>query len=412
MNKGIVMELGEHSIIVMNPQGRFDKIPRGTRSCEVGEEIIYTPAKRRLRIPQTAIVSGMVAAIVVCFVLVSTLTGGVASGTVAAYVTIDINPSVEIGIDKNEVVVDLHGLNSDGDQLIQGVTYKGKSLTIVTSDILDKAEQGALGKGEGDIVISSTVVNEKAKVSDEEIATKLKAQVAKHIETSHPDQVSNYEVTAFAAPQAIREQAQASGVSAGKYAIYLNAVDSGVDVSLDDLKSTSIHQLAKENSGIASIVKPEKPIDKSSLQRLLDDEKSGKLSEKMRETQEKRVATGSTPGKNDSQNGKGNGGNAQGKASVKPLPTLGNKWNEPTFGKGREGDSRNNRGNDNDRNNNGNSSKDNGKDNGKDNNNRGGNVGDDRNDNRFGSAGNDDRGGRGRAEETKKPSSTKAPTPT
>ncbi|MGG1556118.1 anti-sigma factor domain-containing protein, partial [Paenibacillus ferrarius] len=274
MNKGIVMELGEHSIIVMNPQGRFDKIPRGTRSCEVGEEIIYTPAKRRLRIPQTAIVSGMVAAIVVCFVLVSTLTGGVASGTVAAYVTIDINPSVEIGIDKNEVVVDLHGLNSDGDQLIQGVTYKGKSLTIVTSDILDKAEQGALGKGEGDIVISSTVVNEKAKVSDEEIATKLKAQVAKHIETSHPDQVSNYEVTAFAAPQAIREQAQASGVSAGKYAIYLNAVDSGVDVSLDDLKSTSIHQLAKENSGIASIVKPEKQIDKSSLQRLLDDEKS------------------------------------------------------------------------------------------------------------------------------------------
>ena len=70
-----------------------------------------------------------------------------------AYVTIDINPSVEIGIDNDEVVQDLNGLNSDGDDLIQTLVFKGKSLEDVTSDILDKAEQGALAKGEGDIII-------------------------------------------------------------------------------------------------------------------------------------------------------------------------------------------------------------------------------------------------------------------
>jgi len=283
MNKGIVMELSDSSIIVMCPDGRFEKLPRGTRSCEVGEEILYAPVKRGIRVPQMAIASGLAAAIVFCFVLVSTLTGSVPSGQVVAYVSIDINPSVEIGIDNQEVVQELHGLNTDGDNLIQSLAYKGKSLEIVTSDILDKAEQGALGKGEGDIIISSTVVQDKTAINDEAIAAKLKDQVSKHIEQAHPDQVKNYEVTAFAAPQEIRQEAKASGVSAGKYAIYLNALDNGTKVSLDDIKSVSIHQLAKDNGGIDKLVNPDKPINKSSLKQLVDDEKSGKLNDRYQE---------------------------------------------------------------------------------------------------------------------------------
>ncbi|UKS24763.1 anti-sigma factor domain-containing protein [Paenibacillus sp. HWE-109] len=322
MNKGIVMELSENSIIVMNPEGRFEKLPRGTRNCEVGEEIIFTPAARRLRIPQMAIISGMAAAILVCFVLVSTLTGNVPSGQVVAYVTIDINPSVEIGIDNDEVVQDLHGLNSDGDDLISTLEFKGKSLAAVTSDILDKAEQGALARGEGDIIISSTVVEQKTVVNDEAIATKLKAQVSKHIEEAHPDQVNNYGVTAFAAPQEIRQEAKASGVSAGKYAVYLNAVDNGAKVSLDDIKTVSIHQLAKDNGGLDKLVKPDKPIDKSSLQRLVADEKSGKLSERIQQIQNEksdRETNNDKNAKNSPTSNTKNGNN--GKATPKPTAT-------------------------------------------------------------------------------------------
>lgn len=309
MNKGIVMELSESSIIVMNSEGRFDKLPRGTRSCELGEEILYSPVKRRLQVPQMAVVSALAAAIVVCFVLVTTLSGGVPGNSVVAYVTIDINPSVEIGIDNNEIVRDLHGLNTDGEDLIQALVFEGKSLEDVTSDILDKAEQGALAKGEGDIIISSTVVGAKTTVSDEAIATKLKAQVNKHIEDSHPDQVKNYEVQAFAAPQEIRQEAKASGVSAGKYAIYLNAIDNGAQVSLDDIKTTSIHQLAKDNGGIQTFVKPDKPIDKSSLQRLLADEKSGKLSERAQQTSvAAKSGAGNSSNKDDDKNNKNNNG--------------------------------------------------------------------------------------------------------
>lgn len=314
MNKGIVMELSESSIIVMNPEGRFEKLPRGTRNCEVGEEILYASVKKRLRVPQMAIVSGLAAAIVLCFVLVSTLTGNVPGGQVVAYVTIDINPSIEIGIDNEEVVQDLKGLNSDGDELIHTLVYKGKTLEVITSEILDKAEQGALAKGEADIIISSTIVEPKTSVNDEAIATKLKDQVTKHIKQAHPDQVKNYEVTAFAAPQEVRQEAKASGVSAGKYAIYLNAVDNGAKVSLDDIKTVSIHQLAKDSGGINKLVVPEKPIDKSSLQRLVADEKSGKLSEKIKQIQNEK----SDKDNKDDKNGKND---KNSKNSVKPTNT-------------------------------------------------------------------------------------------
>ncbi|UJF34401.1 anti-sigma factor domain-containing protein [Paenibacillus hexagrammi] len=109
MNKGIVMEMSENTIIVMSPNGRFEKLPRGTRNCEVGEEILLAPAKPRMKVPKLAIASSLAAAIVLCFVLVSTLTGTLPSGQVVAYVSIDINPSVEMGIDNEEVVRDLRG---------------------------------------------------------------------------------------------------------------------------------------------------------------------------------------------------------------------------------------------------------------------------------------------------------------
>ncbi|MCD1259387.1 hypothetical protein B5M42_011135 [Paenibacillus athensensis] len=304
MNKGIVMELTDSYIVVMSPEGRFDKLPRQTRNCEVGEEILYTaPVKARFRKPQLAITSGLVAAVVLCFVLITALTGGPASGQVVAYVSIDINPSVELGIDNQEIVQDLQGLNSDGSELIQAVDYKGRSVQEVTAAILDKAEQGPLAKGEGDIIISSTLVASRSSVDDEALAAKLKEQVAKHIEEAHPAEASHYEVTAFAAPQEVRQEAQASGVSAGKYAIYLSAVNSGVDVSIDDIKSVSVHELAKENGGIGSLIKPDQPISKKSLKQLLDDEKSGKLTEKLQQAQK----NGGT-GKSDAKDNNGKGG--------------------------------------------------------------------------------------------------------
>jgi hypothetical protein len=306
MDKGIVMEINESNIIVMTSSGRFDKLPRGSRACEVGEEIVYAETVMpRFKVPPLAIASGLIAAMVLCFVLITGLRGTTANGEVVAYVSIDINPSVEIGIDSQEIVRDLRGINTDGVELIASLSYQGKTLEEVTSAILDRAEQGALAKGEGDIVISSTVVQDNANINDEAIADKLRQQVNKHIALTHPTQVKNYEVTAFASPQEVREEAKVSGVSTGKYAVYLNALNNGTKVSRDDIQNLSIHQLAKENGGISKLIDPGKPITKSVLKELVVEEKNGKLAEKLQEKEDRKSGTTDNNKSNEINNNKG-----------------------------------------------------------------------------------------------------------
>jgi hypothetical protein len=407
MNKGIVMEINESIIIVMTSSGRFDKLPRAGRACEVGEEILYSDALApRRKVPPLAIASGLVAAVVLCFVLITGLQETTANAEVVAYVSIDINPSIEIGIDSKEIVRDLRGINADGIELIATLKFKGKNLEEVTSAILDKAEQGALAKGEGDIVISSTIVGDKATLNDEAIADKLRIQVAKHIESAHPAQVKNYEVTAFAAPIEVRNEAKISGVTAGKYAVYLNALSNGTQITIEEIQNKSIHQLAKDNGGMSTLVDPVKPITKSALKALVDEEKSGKLAEKAQDKDKNNTNKNDVINKNNDKNGSKNNQDDKKSQSGNPNPTSNksSSWSDFFLNRGND-----NTKNDNNKSNNNMNGSTNGKDNIKNNDNNKDNNKSDINKN-----GNNQKGGSSsdKPGASLKPSTSKIPTPT
>jgi hypothetical protein len=416
MNKGIVMEINESNIIVMTSSGRFDKLPRADRACEVGEEIVYSDAVApRRKVPPLAIASGLVAAVVLCFVLITGLQATTANAEVVAYVSIDINPSIEIGIDRQEIVRDLRGINADGIELIATLKFKGKNLEEVTSAILDKAEQGALAKGEGDIVISSTIVGDKATLNDEAIADKLRIQVAKHIESAHPAQVKNYEVTAFAAPIEVRNEAKISGVTAGKYAVYLNALSNGTQVTIEEIQNKSIHQLAKGNGGMSALVDPVNPITKSALKVLVDEEKSGKLAEKAQEKDKnnntKTDNTNKNNDNNSSKNNQDNKNNQNGKTNL--TSNKNSSWSDFMLNRGKVNTNNDaktsNTNNDNSKNSNNKNDNSSGKDNNKNTDNNGNNNKSDSSKN-----GNNQKGGSSTVKPgaSLKPSPTKTPTPT
>ncbi|UUZ83242.1 anti-sigma factor domain-containing protein [Paenibacillus sp. P26] len=62
MNKGIVMDITGKSIIVMRPDGKFERVPRKKRTCEIGEEIVYAEAGIHWRSPSVAAKSALAAA--------------------------------------------------------------------------------------------------------------------------------------------------------------------------------------------------------------------------------------------------------------------------------------------------------------------------------------------------------------
>ena len=65
-----------------------------------------------------------------------------------ASIYMSINPAVRIDVNRNDVVVGLNGVNSDGNDLIEGYNYKKKDLELVVDELLDMAiEKGYLYEG-------------------------------------------------------------------------------------------------------------------------------------------------------------------------------------------------------------------------------------------------------------------------
>ncbi|SDE23470.1 Anti-sigma factor N-terminus [Paenibacillus sp. UNCCL117] len=283
MNKGIVMQITSKHLIIMRADGRFERVSRRKRTCQIGEEIEYDKPGVNWRSSSVAGKSAIAAAVVFCLVVFASFNGKLGSPEIVAYITMDINPSVEIGIDVQENVLELRGLNEDGNLLIEAVEFKGRNLEQVTERLLDNAEREALAKGEGEIVIASTVILPDSKVNDESIAERLKQQVTKHIETTHPQQANQYQVAAFAAPKEVREAASQNGVSTGKYSVYLNAKSSGADVTLEEIKKESVLQIAKNKPEVAQSIQPSRVPTKSDLKQLVEEEKTGELDKKVNE---------------------------------------------------------------------------------------------------------------------------------
>ncbi|PYI53038.1 anti-sigma factor domain-containing protein [Paenibacillus flagellatus] len=289
MFKGIVMEMTEADLVVLTPDGQFKKIPRMGRVCQVGEEVLFSTPPFRLKRPVLSAMFALTAAVLFCIVLFNGL-GGNLEGVkpIVAYVTLDINPSVELGVDKDNEVQEARGLNEDGVELLQSLELTGRPLAAATEVLLNHVEQkGIFSQEEGDIIISSTKVYEEAKVDESSLGQIVKETVSKHIETKHPQATSAFQVAAFVTPPTIREEALAKGLSAGKYAIYLSAKDNGNDIDLNALRDDSVHKIAKEAGGLNKLIDPKELPKKETLSKLLEAEKKGELDAKVKEKSEK-----------------------------------------------------------------------------------------------------------------------------
>ncbi|WP_442601646.1 anti-sigma-I factor RsgI family protein [Paenibacillus sp. KN14-4R] len=289
MNKGIVVEMDDKELIVLLPSGQFDRISKEDRQCQVGDEIVYTgsvTAKSSIKGLIIAI-SGLAVALVAAFFLVIKLLGLSSSDEVVAYVSLDINPSIEMGVDESDQVRVMKGLNTDGEQLISTLKYEGKPLEEVTQLVLNQAEKGALATKEADIVVSATVLKENSKLSDIVLATNVKSQVVKHIQQKHAKDAEGFSVLWFAVSPEMRQAAISKNMSMGKYAVYLKLKDAGMKISIDDYRSKSLTSLAKEKefATIKNLLASNQSFNKMELNQLLEDEKSGKLDQKLADLQ-------------------------------------------------------------------------------------------------------------------------------
>jgi len=151
------------------------------------------------------------------------------------YVSFDINPSVELGLNTFGTVVSAESCNEDGALLLQNRTFTRLSLEDALGGLVEEAgKQGFLAQ-DGSSVIAVTAESERT-----ETAARLQADCENDVRLALQTQNRNAVVYTDCSDLQLRTRAQAAGVSPGKYKLIaaLQALDP--DVSVEDYRDAKI----------------------------------------------------------------------------------------------------------------------------------------------------------------------------
>ena len=164
--KYLVMETHPAYAVLLDEEGRF--VRAANFRYQVGQKVedavlLREPAGKRDWVKP---VSGAVAA-AACLALTIAGYFGYYAPNFTAYGTLrmEINPSVQMTLSETGRVLDLDGLNADGETLAEGYDYQGKNRSQVAEELVERAiEMGFLSNGD---TVSISVSSRDSRWQDE-----------------------------------------------------------------------------------------------------------------------------------------------------------------------------------------------------------------------------------------------------
>ncbi|MBI2873508.1 MAG: anti-sigma factor domain-containing protein [Firmicutes bacterium] len=269
--RGVVLEIEGRKAVILTPGGEFIQV-RALKGVHVGEEIefpsglpgifaslpgaVRNPGSGRsrpgeLRSFSLPALAGFAAVLVI--VLGTALTYAYLPSIPVAFVSVDINPSLELGINYREQVVQARGLNADGEQLLLrlGETDNLRSLSApeaVGRLVEEAVEAGYLSEGqsEGAVVLGVSTPGDRLRGVLSGNLDELRGQVEEKARKAVASKGVGAEVGAITASPAVRREAAESGLSPGRYAFLVASVEKGLVLTPEDLEEGGLGRLAKE----------------------------------------------------------------------------------------------------------------------------------------------------------------------
>ncbi len=169
MKKGIVMDIDDHYLTLLTPDGQFLRAKKKRKSCVIGEEVTFTPVTKLNRVFGIKQLSAAAAFVIL---LLGSLVPFYQNSKAYAYMSIDASPSIELGINKKMQVVKLTPYNSDGKKVISKIgTWEKEDMSSITKSIISEMKKQGYLK-ENHSVIISTVRAETLEEKTEKLLSK------------------------------------------------------------------------------------------------------------------------------------------------------------------------------------------------------------------------------------------------
>lgn len=183
-------------------------------------------------------------ALVLFVVAVSSLGGGVyahAKTTPVAYISLDINPSVELGVNTFDQVVSAEAYNADGEKVLEGTNLIDSDVDNAVSTVVTNAITDGYVKEDGTSAIEITASTDKENVADK-LKESLKESVEKTLKNNNIEAVVETENIALAR----RDEARKLGITPGKLNLIQKLQVLDPAISIEDYKSSSVKDIQKK----------------------------------------------------------------------------------------------------------------------------------------------------------------------
>ncbi|MDP4085743.1 MAG: anti-sigma factor domain-containing protein [Bacillota bacterium] len=216
MKKGIIMEIDDEHLTLLTPDGEFLRSMKQNKSYSIGEEILFTPFEKPNRnylilFKQFIIQKPLPVILTALLLFIGSFLPMYQNNKAYAYMSIDVNPSIELGVNNKMEVVKLTAFNHDGESIISNITHwKSQEVSQLTQSLIGEMKKEGFLKKHHSVIIS-TVRTEKKEDAAEKKLTENLNEIEKVVKENH------LEITVLNGTKKEMQEAHQLGITTGKY---------------------------------------------------------------------------------------------------------------------------------------------------------------------------------------------------
>ncbi len=231
--KAVVLEKHKNSITVLTGDGAFQTL-KYKGDAEVGEEI-QLPVQSRATFWR---IGASVAAVVLLALMGIFGWNAWQPRTAVAMISLDINPSLQLTVDQKGEVLELESLNSEAEQLVTGLSLKGKSWGEALNEIIQKSVAlNYLSEEENWVVVGYSSAAPDQKEPSAKSSTINTEAITQQVQQAVHEQGLKPTVAVYELTSEQKKQAEETGLTLGEYALADTAQKAGIKVEPKDLKA-------------------------------------------------------------------------------------------------------------------------------------------------------------------------------